>query len=717
MKVLDRATELSVLYEISAIPTRLTEVGQIGALVVDKATRLLGNDVAIFYLHHPETVTLHPQASRGVLLARLAALPPASTGQGVARAIAEKRPLSWRRGDSADMPDLLGMPYTVQTAICAPVRTGDKLLGLIYAARLKDRPFTASEQSLFSVLADRTASAIENVRLIESGQRRAMQLQTAAEVSRAASSILDLDELLPQVVELIRERFGPYYAGIFLVDEARKHVVLQAGTGEAGRKMLEAGHKLEVGGKSMIGRCVANRQTRIALDVGKEAVRFDNPLLPETRSEMALPLVSRGEAIGAMTIQSMQEAAFSEEDAVVLQTMADQLANAIQNARLFQRGQESLQKVETSHHRYLREAWEEYTARQPEVLGYEYDLRRVVPLQETPPLELTSALREGRLVTQSGGDGGKGAALLAPITLGGEAIGVLGFEEPERPRRWTSDETALIEAVTSQLALTLENRRLFEQTQEALTETEALYSASWAIGAATSSAEVGQALMNYAATSGVDAVRVILFEHDEQGQPAYMVTHEGWTVDDRPVQPYGTRLAMEDYPLADFMNPNKPVVVEDVLTDERANEMTRTLITTISGLRSFAMVPITVGNRWIGTIFAGCDEPGPFAEELVIGRWPARPQWRWTTCACWRRHGDTWSTSPHCTRSGKRSLRRLIWTVCSRPSRTMRPAWQDASRPSSPCSTRRSKSCSTSWGTVMAKSTCKRSPSRNSGAV
>ena len=621
MEALDRVTELSVLYEISAIPTRLTKVGQVGALVVDKVIRLLGNDVAIFYLHRPETAALYPQASRGVLLARLTELPLDSLCQAVAHALAGKRPLSWRRGDSADMPDLSGMRYTVQAVICAPVRTGDELLGLIYAARLKDRPFTASEQSLFGVLADRAASAIENVRLIESGQRRTMRLQTAAEVSRAASSILDPDELLPQVVDLIRERFNLCYAGIFLVDEAGKHAVLQAGTGEAGRKMLEAGHKLEVGGESMIGWCVANRQARIALGVGKEAVRFDNPLLPETRSEMALPLVSRGEVIGAMTIQSAQEAAFSEEDAAVLQTMADQLANAIQNARLFRQTQESLQEVKTAHRHYLREEWEKYAEQRSGTVGYEYDLNQVVPLQEMPPLELTSALREGCLVTQSGGDGREGTALLAPITLGGEPIGVLGFEEPERPRRWTPDETALIEAVTSQVALALENRRLFEQTQEALTETEALYSASWAIGAATSSAEVGQALMNYAATSGVDAVRVLFFEHDEQGRPVQMVMHEGWTVDGRPTQPYGTRLAMEDYPLTDFMNPNKPVVVEDVLTDERANEMVRTLISTISGLRSFAMVPITVGNRCMGTIFAGRDEPGPFAEELVRGYW------------------------------------------------------------------------------------------------
>ncbi len=169
----------------------------------------------------------------------------------------------------------------------------------------------------------------------EEWKRHAIHLQTAAQISHAASSILDLDELLPQAVDLIRQQFGFYYVGIFLMDEARKWAVLRAGTGEAGRQMMAQGHRLEVGGDSMVGWCIARRRARIALDVGEEAVHFDNPFLPETRSEMALPLISRGRVIGAMTIQSVLPAAFSEEDVTVLQTMADQLANAVENARLY----------------------------------------------------------------------------------------------------------------------------------------------------------------------------------------------------------------------------------------------------------------------------------------------------------------------------------------------------------------------------------------------
>ncbi len=239
---------------------------------------------------------------------------------------------------------------------------GDKPVAVIYADNLiTGRRMTDEQIEALRLFANYAGLAIENARLYTAVQReltererlladlerRSSQLQTAAEVSHAASSTLDPDELIQQVVDLARDRFDLYYAGLFLVDTGASEgeptwAILQAGTGEAGQKMLEQGHKLKIGGSSMIGWCAANKQARIALDVGEEAVRFDNPLLPKTRSELALPLVSRGEVIGALTIQSTQEAAFSDEDIAVLQTMADQLANAIVNARLYEQAQQEI---------------------------------------------------------------------------------------------------------------------------------------------------------------------------------------------------------------------------------------------------------------------------------------------------------------------------------------------------------------------------------------
>jgi GAF domain-containing protein/HAMP domain-containing protein len=163
-------------------------------------------------------------------------------------------------------------------------------------------------------------------------RHRAVQLETAVDVGRAAASVLDLDSLLPRVVELVRERFGFYYVGLFLLDEAGGDALLAAGSGEAGRTMKEEGHHLAVGGQSMVGQACSARQARIALDVGVEPARFDNPLLPDTRSEAALPLTIGDRVLGALDVQSTEPAAFSEADIAVLQLVADQVAVAVDNA-------------------------------------------------------------------------------------------------------------------------------------------------------------------------------------------------------------------------------------------------------------------------------------------------------------------------------------------------------------------------------------------------
>ncbi|MFZ6029045.1 MAG: response regulator [Chloroflexota bacterium] len=192
----------------------------------------------------------------------------------------------------------------------------------------------------YDTLSRQISTAIKGALLVQQVASRAVQLQTAAEVSRATSSMLESDELIAQAVELVRERFGLYYVGLFLLDEERRYATLAAGTGEAGRTMVENRHCLEVNGHSLIGRCITNQQAIIAQDAEREEKHFKNPLLPATRSELALPLVSRSQVIGAMTVQSAQRAAFGTDDITVLQTLADQLANAIEKARLYDQAQQ-----------------------------------------------------------------------------------------------------------------------------------------------------------------------------------------------------------------------------------------------------------------------------------------------------------------------------------------------------------------------------------------
>jgi GAF domain-containing protein len=193
-------------------------------------------------------------------------------------------------------------------------------------------------------------------------ERRVKQLRTAAEITKSTSSILDPQLLIRQVVDSVRDRFDLYYVGVFLVDAMKDFAILQYGTGEAGRKMVANRHRLAVGGYSMIGWTTQTRQTRVALDIGDEAVHFDNPLLPDTRSELALPITTNATLYGAMTIQSDRPGSFDENDIVVLQSIADNLAIALENNSSFELTQKALEEIRVLNKAFVQQAWGEAIA-------------------------------------------------------------------------------------------------------------------------------------------------------------------------------------------------------------------------------------------------------------------------------------------------------------------------------------------------------------------
>lgn len=174
----------------------------------------------------------------------------------------------------------------------------------------------------------------QNERMFAMLDRRHRLLETAARVGQMVTSILDMDVLLKHTVNIICSEFHFYYSGIFLVSEDRQWAVLRAGFAAAGRKMMEQKYRLPVDEKSMIGSSILSQEAKIALDAEGEESRFKNPFLPNTRSEMALPLVVNSVALGALTVQSDELNAFSEDDITSLQAMAEQVAIAINNAQL-----------------------------------------------------------------------------------------------------------------------------------------------------------------------------------------------------------------------------------------------------------------------------------------------------------------------------------------------------------------------------------------------
>jgi GAF domain-containing protein/HAMP domain-containing protein len=303
-------------------------------------------------------------------------------------------------------------------------------------------------------------------------ERRSSYLQASAVVSQAATSILETDELIQQVVELIREHFGLYYVGLFLLDEAGEWATLRAGTGEAGRAMLLRGHQIKVG-EGMIGWSVAHAEPRVTLEAGEDAIRLATPELPDTRSEAALPLRSArraGQAFGALTVQHTEPGAFDEEAITLLQTMADQVAVALDNARLFAERQKAVETLQRVYGELSRQAWTDILRAQP-MLGYRSDEQGTTHIAKAGDfwrMEMDQALQTGQTTqgVEIGGDDADGKRTLAvPIKVRGQVVGVLDTFKPAEAGDWTPEEISMLEAIAAQLDPALESARLYQDTQ------------------------------------------------------------------------------------------------------------------------------------------------------------------------------------------------------------------------------------------------------------
>jgi GAF domain-containing protein/HAMP domain-containing protein len=290
---------------------------------------------------------------------------------------------------------------------------------------------------------------------------RTRGLLTAAEVAKTTTAVLDINELLPQVVNLMQDRFALYYVGLFLVDEAGEYAILRAGSGQAGQQMLAQGWRLPVGGNSMIGRCVSSGQADIQLDVGEAAVRFSNPFLPDTRSELALPLRAGEQVLGAMTVQSDQEAFFSQEDITVMQTVVDQVTNAVRNAGLFQQLQENVDAERRAYGELTRDAWLTILQSQSD-LGFVSDRRTTVQNVDVWRSEMEVALSSGR-IEQGQGDT---PTLAIPIKVRDQVVGVVDGRKPDGTA-WSEEEVDLLQALTEQLSTALESAQLYRESQRA----------------------------------------------------------------------------------------------------------------------------------------------------------------------------------------------------------------------------------------------------------
>ena len=299
--------------------------------------------------------------------------------------------------------------------------------------------------------AQRTLDTLQNERSVLEQQveertvglnRKSDQLRATSYIARKTAEVQDLASLLNMVARLVTDQFGFYHTGVFLINETGDQAVLQAASSDGGQRMIERGHSLSVGTQGIVGYVAAQKKPRIALDVGSDAVFFNNPDLPMTRSELALPLLVRNKILGVLDIQSEKPQAFTPDDIDVLQTLSDQIAIAIENARLLDETQAAIVQLEALTSLRTRQAWGQKLREKSRVFTY-------TPL----------GLRAEKLAQNVE------EAISAPIILRGQKIGNISIAR-KGDVVWSKLDKELIEEVASQVGLAVDNIRLLEEATE-----------------------------------------------------------------------------------------------------------------------------------------------------------------------------------------------------------------------------------------------------------
>lgn len=283
---------------------------------------------------------------------------------------------------------------------------------------------------------------------------RTIQLQTAAEVARDATRARDLNELLNQAVDLIHERFGFHHTAFYLLDELNNSLILMAAAGKAGQEMLADTYRHDVNEDTLFGQAVINAEPRINF----EPEEVDN-LLPDSRSEVVLPLRIGERIIGVINVHSLQEAAFDEEIISILQVLADQLAVAISNTQLLQEMEHTLRELETATGRYTKDAWQKVGQRTDRPIGYRSRGVGIEPIHHVPE-ETDEVTTTSQVADQASIETGE--KLSVPIRMRDQTIGTLSLRITEGT---LPETTALAESVAERMSLALENARLLEETQ------------------------------------------------------------------------------------------------------------------------------------------------------------------------------------------------------------------------------------------------------------
>ena len=420
--------------------------------------------------------------------------------------------------------------------------------------------------------------------------RRAAELQTVADVSTAVASTLDTIQLLQEVVDLTKTSFGLYHAHIYILNETKDTLMLTAGAGEAGARMVAEKRSIPLSQEqSLVARTARNREGIIVNDVYADTGFLPHPALPDTRSEMAVPIIATDQLLGVLDIQSDQVDRFTEQDLVVQGTLASQIGIALNNARTFEESEKAREQLNVLTRRLTREGWENYMDSLTTDLSYSYG-----DVADAQNGEISEAEVSSNLVQS--------------LDIQGESIGELALSLPAG----SFDEASqIVAAVANNLSAHLENLRLTEQTQVALSETESLYNTSTRLNASTNLEQILESAFELPKAVGAFSGALYTFNLADNGLPEWADVVS--TIGDSPVQK-GNRVYIPDFALANMWlsDPKGAVLINDVSKSGALDKKSKAVFKE-EDTGALVILPLTVGTRKIGQAVFRWAEPRAFS--------------------------------------------------------------------------------------------------------
>lgn len=503
-----------------------------------------------------------------------------------------------------------GIVYGQAEAIDLPcqivegIRVGGEQIGRITIAYTEKQVFLNEESALIGEIGRRLSSYIESQRLFEQVQANASDLQTVTEIGLAVAAAPDKQTLLQTVVDLTRDRFDFYHTQIYLYDNKNDELALAAASGAVGQRMVAESEPISLATtETPLTRVALSHQPLLINSAMAGAGFLRHPLLPNTQAQLLLPLVVGETLLGVLDVQAAGRERFTEADASIQTTLAAQVAVALQNVDRLEQNQVALAELHTLQQLMVHEGWGSFLRQmEPGIKGYVASRERLEPITDFNG-EKTADSRSG---------------LAYPLQVRGITIGKLGVRQADG-RSLEAEDQRFLESASVQIAQALEKSRLFAETEQARSQTEALFSGSEMVVRAQSTDEILRALVEKTDLREMDRASLFFFDHPWQTEPPDSVTVSAiWQRDDTPLKmELGTTFPFAQHPITGLLNRHEPIIIEDVANDERLPDTTRVLLRDFLGMNSALAIPLVAGDLWIGFVLCLADEPRQWQEAQL----------------------------------------------------------------------------------------------------